>query len=83
MKALILKNWYKISMAFSALIFSLGFLIFSVRNNSAHAGIPKSPSTKEGDSNKQWVVGVGNNIYLVTYNNIALNKWEFEKIGPK
>jgi hypothetical protein len=81
MRSSILKNWYKLSIAFSLLLFAFGFLIFSVKYNTAFAGNPIPPALNKNMEDQTWIVGAGNSIYEVTYS-ASFKKYETKKIWP-
>ena len=78
MRSFISKNWYKLSMSVAMIIFAFGFLIFSLKYNTASAG---SPKTYTGGDSDYWMVGAGNAIYKVAWDKYT-SKYKSEKIGP-
>lgn len=72
MKQFINHNWYRLSMAVAALVFSFGFFVWAVKNNSAKAG--ESSKTKITDRPEGELLAVGANVYLVYWNE---NQYKF------
>lgn len=70
MKNFITNNWYKIILSFSAIIFSLGFMIYALKSNNAYAGTPPATSNKNARSNDDiYIVAIGKDIYEVQWDN--------------
>ena len=78
MKQFIFCNWYKLSMAFAALVFSFGFAIWAVKYNPAKAGEPNINSVNA--ENQEYVVAAGTKIYRVFFP-LHGNKWIVQHIG--
>jgi hypothetical protein len=82
MKLFILKNWYRLSVAAAMMMLAFSCLVFAFKYNTAMAGASKLPfRLNKHCEEKSWVVGCGNHIYEVSYNDF-LEKYEFKIIGP-
>lgn len=78
MKYFLIANWYRLVMAFSALIFSIGFTIWTTKYNTAKAGEPVKSSPRDLNPSSK-IVSVGRTIYAVTWNS-SYNRYDVEKL---
>lgn len=71
----LLTNWYRLVVAFSLFLFSVGFTIFVLKYNSAKAGEPTTSVHQTNAKGEVYVVAIGKNIYSVSYNTL-IDKYE-------
>lgn len=83
MRTFLSANWHKLMTGSTLLIFSLGFMVFVLKDNTTQAGIPNTNNVNSfspTDSNL-WIVGWNAGIYEVTWS----KAWGYnaKKIWPK
>jgi len=77
MKTFLSTNWYKLTTAIAMLLFAFGFSVFALKYNTAKAGTPAAaPFSGKDQTTQQWMVGIGNSIYEVTYNSDEYPKFK-------
>lgn len=74
MKRFISQNWYKLLMSISAILFSIGFLVFATKFNTSKAGEPDKNVRQNDHVQGVHVVGTGDGIYEV-YWDITTSKY--------
>jgi hypothetical protein len=77
MKQFLSQNWYRLSISFSLLLFAFGFIIWSVKYNSARAGEP--PHQYNNNFQPAEYYESNGSLYRLTYSTY-LQKWQVKKI---
>lgn len=78
MKSFIINNWYKMTIGFSSVVFSLSLMIYALKSNTVKAENSQIRTSNQAQ-NGVHIVSVDKNIYEVKWNNFS-KKYDVEHV---